>query len=156
MNRKRVQILLIVLAVAVLAIQFVGPKRTNPPIDPSRELSAHVKTPPEVAGILERSCLDCHSHQTRWPWYSKVAPVSWFVISDVNEARRHMNFSDWAKYNQQKALDRLNGICEETSEGGMPLSSYLWMHSDAKLTPQDVRTLCEWSRSAREQLAQAK
>lgn len=156
MIQKRVRILLIVLAVVAIAIQFVGPKRTNPPVDPAREISAHVKTPPEVARILERSCFDCHSHQTRWPWYSKVAPVSWMVISDVDEARRNMNFSDWAMYNPEKARDRLNGICEETSEGGMPLTSYKWMHRDAKLTPEDVRTLCEWSRSAREQLTQAK
>lgn len=146
----------IVLAAAFLVIQVVRPQRDNPPVDPQRGIHTQVQVTPQVAAVLERSCRDCHSHQTRWPWYSHVAPVSWLVINDVREAREHMNLSEWAKYNREEAADLLGKICKETSGGDMPLPSYVWMHRGAKLSPEDVRTLCEWSRSARQQLTQAK
>lgn len=150
---KSVRRLLLALTITFLAVQFVRPDRTNPPIEVQHTIHAQVQTPPEVTQILERSCRDCHSNQTSWPWYSHVAPVSWFVIEDVNDARKHMNLSEWAKYKPAKAAELLEGICDETSHGEMPLRSYRLMHRDAKLTAQDVRALCEWSRTAREQLA---
>ena len=150
---KPVKSLLIVLVVAFLAIQVVRPARTNPPVDSSRTIHSQLQPPPEVARILERSCIDCHTNQTRWPWYSNVAPVSWLVANDVSEAREQMNLSEWAKYERKDAEELLEEICEETSKGNMPLPSYLLIHRSSKLSPQDVRTLCEWSKAARERLA---
>ncbi len=151
--QKLVKSLLIVLVVAFLAIQFVRPERTNPPVDLSRTIHSQLQPPPEVARIFERSCQDCHSHQTRWPWYSNVAPVSWLVADDVEEAREHMNLSEWAKYERKDVEELLKDICKETSKGDMPLPSYLLIHRSSRLSPQDVRTLCEWSKAARERLA---
>src|SRR5687767_12229671 len=103
MRRGRtVKIGLTALAVLVLAIQFVRPARTNPATDPAATLHAQTAVPPDVAAILERSCRDCHSNGTRWPWYSNVAPVSWWVIDHVNHGRSHFNFSEWAKYNHEE------------------------------------------------------
>src|SRR5215213_10280083 len=86
------------LAALFAGLQFIRPARTNPPVDESRTITAQAHLAPEVASILDRSCNDCHSNQTRWPWYSNIAPVSWFVINHVNEGRAEMNFSDWAQY----------------------------------------------------------
>src|SRR5580658_1204129 len=81
---------------ALLAVaQFIRPARTNPVSAPGRTLEDVVSVPPEVESVLARSCADCHSDRTRWPWYSGVAPVSWFVINHVQEGRRHMNMSEW-------------------------------------------------------------
>ena len=83
------------IAALLLTIQFIRPAKTNPPIVRERTLEAAVAVPPEVEAILARSCNDCHSNGTEWPWYSNVAPVSFFVINHVNEGRRHLNFSEW-------------------------------------------------------------
>src|SRR5215217_7072163 len=92
----------ITLAALFAALQFVRPARTNPPAEEARAIGAHLNVTPEVAGILDRSCNDCHSNLTRWPWYSNVAPVSWFVIDHVNVGRKEMNFSEWAQYTRRE------------------------------------------------------
>ena len=141
----------ILLAVAAaVTVQFVRrPVRTNPATDPARALAAHLAVPPPVAGILDRACGDCHSHQTRWPWYSRVAPASWLVVEHVDHGRRHLNFSDWTGPGQERAQDPLHAICKEVSSGHMPLSSYLWLHPEARLSPTDVEAVCGWTSSAR-------
>ena len=138
------------LAVVVVGvgIQFVRPARTNPPSDPGATLHARVQVPGDVAAILDRACRDCHSNETKWPWYSQVAPVSWFVIDHVNHGRSHFNYSQWAKYTSEEAATLFKGTCELTSKGAMPMASYLWMHRDASLSPADVDTLCRWSQAA--------
>jgi hypothetical protein len=103
---------------------------------------------PKVASILDRSCADCHSNKTRWPWYSNVAPVSWFVIGHVNDGRRDLNFSEWGNYDLRRQNARLQQMCDLASSGTMPLSSYTPLHSGSKLTAADVKALCDWTRQA--------
>jgi len=86
----------IVLA-GVLVAQFFGPVPTNPPTDPDAALFARVHVRKNAASVLQRACRDCHSNDTQWPWYSHVAPVSWFVIDHVNHGRSHFNYSNWTK-----------------------------------------------------------
>ena len=135
-------------AILVVAIQFIRPARTNPSSDPNLTLTAHVDIPPDVAAIVKRSCGDCHSNETRWPWYSNVAPVSWWVIDHVNHGRSHFNFSEWAKYNPEEQRKLLKESCALAREGKMPLASYLLMH-DASLDAQELQLLCDWSAVAR-------
>lgn len=135
----------IALFAGALLIQLFGPEPTNPATDPARTLSARVHVPADAAAVLQRSCADCHSNDTKWPWYSHVAPVSWFVIDHVNHGRSHFNYSDWAKYDADQVAQLLKNTCELTRKGEMPLPSYLRMHKDAALSPADVDTLCRWS-----------
>src|SRR4051812_28292081 len=88
--------LLILLLVAFIGIQFVRPDRTNPPAAPAASLAT--AAPPAIRTVLDRSCGDCHSNQTRWPWYSNVAPMSWMVASHVHDGREHFNYSEWTAY----------------------------------------------------------
>lgn len=152
--RKILERTAIALAVVFAALQFIRPARTNPPVDESRTLQARAHVSPEAAAILKRSCNDCHSNQTRWPWYSNIAPVSWFVINHVNDGRRDLNFSDWAQYSQSEQAGLLRQMCREVKSGMMPLTSYLRLHSDATLSSEDVKTLCDWA-NAESQRAQA-
>ena len=145
----------IALVVIFAALQFIRPARTNPPVDEARTIQAHASLTPEVAAILNRSCNDCHSNQTRWPWYSNVAPVSWFVVNHVNDGRRDMNFSDWAQYSRSEQEGMLKQICREAKSGMMPLGSYLRLHADAKLSSADVKTLCDWAAAESQQLSQS-
>ena len=143
----------IVLVVALVGIQFVRPARTNPPVDKSQTIEAFTQMTPEVASILDRSCRDCHSNQTVWPWYSNVAPVSWWVIDHTNQGRSDLNYSEWGKLAPDRRDRKLRQICDEVQDGIMPLSSYLPMHPAAKLSEQDKKTLCDWTAKERERLA---
>ncbi len=137
------------LAIAgAVAIQFVRPARTNPVTNPGRTLAAHVPVTSEAAAVLDRACRDCHSNDTRWPWYSHVAPISWFVIDHVNHGRRHVNFSDWGQYSPEDAERILKNACAFARRETMPLPSYRWVHRDARLTDVDVAALCEWTEGA--------
>lgn len=132
----------VTLAVLVIGIQFVRPARTNPVVDPARALSALHPFPAEAQRVFERACRDCHSNETRWPWYSHVAPVSWFVIDHVNHGRSHFNYSDWAKYPPEDRTQLLKHSCELARKQDMPLGSYLWMHRSARLSSADVEAIC--------------
>lgn len=131
--------LLLILVVAMIIIQFVPVERTNPPV------TGAIAAPPDVQAILKRSCYDCHSHETVWPWYSYVAPVSWLVAADVQEAREHVNLSAWQSYDAHKQGDLKREAWEEVEEGEMPLSYYLTMHPEAELAEQDKDLIRAWA-----------
>lgn len=147
----------IVLVVVFAGAQLVRPAKTNPAVDESRTIQAHAQMTPEVAAIFKRACYDCHSHETTWPWYSNVAPVSWFVIDHVNHGRGHLNFSNWTQSGEKAGKHDMSGkldeIVEEVKSRKMPLSSYLWLHPDAKLSDQDIKIISDWAKAERERLA---
>ena len=145
--RKTLKWVLLVGLCLVVMAQFVGPARTNPVSDNSLSLESIVQVDPNVHSILERSCSDCHSNDTRWPWYSHVAPVSWFVIGHVDDGRRDLNLSEWGKYDKRRQSQRLQQMCNLAKAGIMPLSSYTPLHPGSKLTAEDVKALCDWTSS---------
>ena len=145
MNWGRVKKVFLILAVLAVVAQFAQPKRTNPPTDESKTLSAHVNISRPVETILNRSCADCHSNRTVWPWYAHVAPFSWIVIDDVNRGRQHVNFSDWeAQTSPKQASYHLALICKEAQDGAMPPLTYRIAHKRSRLSSDDVKTLCSW------------
>ena len=126
----------------LLGIQVIRPSHANPPTDTSKTFTAiHAPNDPGAA-ILTRACRDCHSNDTRWPWYSQVAPMSWLVWRDVHEGREHLNFSEWGTYDQERRAHEAKAICNATVDGEMPLWFYLPMHPDARLTSEDTEQLC--------------
>jgi len=139
-----------VAAVVLFAgVQLVPVDRNNPPVDSSRTLFVREAMPAQVAGVLRRSCLDCHSNQTRWPWYSYIAPTSWIVAHDVHAARRQMNFSEWAGYSDKKREEKLDGICEQVVNGDMPEGKYALIHRRARITAEERVLICQWVESSR-------
>ncbi len=134
----------IAIVIALLAAQFVPVDRHNPPVDASKTLFATGIVPANAQAILQRSCKDCHSDETHWPWYSHVAPVSWLVASDVHDGRKQMNFSEWAGYTERRKQHKLDGICDMVSQKEMPPSQYTLIHRNAVLADQDRDTLCQW------------
>ena len=135
----------------VIGIQLIRPARTNPPVDQSHTLEAVVFVPPRVESILQRACSDCHSDLTRWPWYSNVAPISWFVIDHVDSGRRHANFSEWLRRDTKNPAEytreRFQAMCRQMQTGDMPLTSYLLVHRTAKLSQDDIETICQWTKT---------
>ena len=122
-----------------LAIQLVPVDRSNPPV------TADLDAPPAVAEVLRTSCYDCHSNETRWPWYSRVAPVSWLVAHDVEEARDRLNFSLWGSYEGKRQQRLAEKTWEEVEAGEMPPGMYLLAHADARLSDDDRAVLAAWS-----------
>ena len=131
--------ILIILVLLFAALQLVPVERTNPPV--KSDLKASV----EVKNILKNSCYDCHSNETVWPAYSYVAPVSFFLADHVEHGRKHLNFSDWGSLDSAKQKKKLHEIVEEIEDGEMPLSSYLLLHSNAKLTEEEIKLIKDWA-----------
>lgn len=127
-----------IILAALLLIQFIPVTRDNPPV------TAEFGGPSEVKDIFKKSCYDCHSNETVWPWYSRVAPVSWLVTSDVNESRENLNFSEWGTYTSKKQVKLAESIGEEVKEGEMPLMIYLIMHSSAELDDIQKDIIYNW------------
>ena len=127
-------------AVLVLAaIQFVPVDRSNPPVE------TEIPAPENVRAVLRRACYDCHSNETLWPWYSRVAPVSWLVARDVREGRKELNFSTWNLYEEKRRLRKMKETREEVAGGEMPPWFYVAIHRDAVLSAGDVALLNAWA-----------
>lgn len=142
--------LLAVTASAVIATHQ-APEPPRPAIHPA------LNAPPAITAFLTRSCADCHSAHTRWPWYGYVPPVSWMLQRDVERARRSMDLSLWPERNGRtpaKAMATLVAACVDVQSGRMPRSNYLWMHSKARPKPEDVQQFCDWTREAIVDLAE--
>jgi len=143
----------IILFAAFVIIQFDRPARTNPPVEPAKTIEANLQVSPQVAAIFDRSCNDCHSNKTVWPWYTNVAPVSWLLTSHVNDGRHDMNLSEWGSYDKDKQSHRLRDMCEQVQDGNMPLSTYTPLHPKAKLSAEDVKTICDWANAERARIS---
>ena len=152
MAKKILKIAIIVLVVAFAIAQFIRPDRTLPPENPNDTLEASTQVPPNVEAILSRSCMDCHSNRTRYPWYSNISPASWFLANHINEGRQELNISTWNTTDVKRRVRKLDKMCEEVQNGEMPLPSYLWIHWDAKLSKNDIDTLCTWTDAEKERL----
>jgi hypothetical protein len=134
--------ILIAVLVAAVAAQFVPLHPDNPPA------TAALVAPVPVQSVLQRACFDCHSNDTRWPWYAHVAPVAWFVVDHVREGRTELNFSTCGQLPAAKQVKLPRRCWHQVEKGAMPLRSYLWMHSAARLTDRDRAVLREWAASA--------
>jgi len=131
----------IAFCVAFIAIQLVPVSRTNPPVEGDFRGSA------EVVSVLRRACYDCHSNETVWPWYSRVAPVSWVIAHDVNEGRAELNFSTWDQLSTEKQAKAMKESWKEVAEGEMPTWYYVVLHPEARLSANDQSVLQAWSDS---------
>ena len=138
--------LLIGLVVILVGIQFWPVDRTPPTV------GGEIQAPPEVMAVLETSCYDCHSSETRWPWYSRIAPVSIWIAHHVEDGRGHLDFSNWDAYPPDRADHKLEELIEVVESDEMPLPSYLTLHGEARLTPDQKNLLLRWAERARTEL----
>jgi cytochrome c551/c552 len=137
---KALKIGLLVAVVVGVGLQFVPVKGlgVNPPA------RYKLDAPPEVAAILQRSCFDCHSNETKWPFYARIAPGSWLMARDVNKGRSRMNFSEWGDADEaERTIDKENSW-EQIESGEMPKWFYLPLHPSARLSDADKATLKTW------------
>jgi hypothetical protein len=141
--------ILIVLLLAFIVIQFIRPAKN---ISTAAEPAAITKVfavPDSVNKIFEKACYDCHSNNTRYPWYNNIQPVYWWMNDHITKGKQKLNFSDYGSYPLKKQAKRLKDIAKEVEDGGMPLDSYTWIHKDAILTAEEKATLIGWARNTR-------
>ena len=145
---KRLKQAAVVFVVVFAAAQLVRPGRANPATDVSRTIQAHLGTTSGLVAVLDRACGDCHSNGTVWRWYTQIAPLSWLMARGVTEARKAVNFSEWAAYSPEQRRDVLAASCQDASDGRMPGRPYTLLRPEARLSAQDVETICGAARDA--------
>lgn len=141
---KYIKKVLVGLLVVLVLIQFIRIDKTNPEADPSLDIITMLQPPDDLVQIMKVSCYDCHSHHTTYPWYTNIAPFSFWIKDHINDARRHLNFSEWGTYNEKRAHHKLEECYEMVLDGQMPLPSYTWMHSEAKISDDQRKKLATW------------
>lgn len=140
------------LFVLLAAAQFVRPaKNLSTGLGPNDITRQHA-VPAQVLGVLEKACYDCHSNHTRYPWYAEVQPVRWWLDSHIKDGKRHLNFSEFGTYAAKRAGKKLDEIVDEVELRHMPLRSYVWMHAEARLTPEEIKLLAGWAESLRTEI----
>lgn len=131
-------------AVLFLAAQGIHHPSTVPAT--TRRIQQSSNIPASVQAVVSRSCKDCHSAETSWPWYSRIAPVSWLIQRDVREGRKRLDFTKWASADSKgPTLGEAEDICDAASKGHMPPAPYRFMHPDSKLTQEEVAVFCRWA-----------
>ena len=148
--------ILLGLAVVFLALQAIRPAKNlsaTAPFTGKDDITALYPPSPDVCQILAASCYDCHSNQTRYPWYAEVQPVAWWLASHIRDAKRELNFAEFGAYPHKRQMKKLESLVDEVRDRTMPLKSYTFIHRDAKLTDGQIAALASWAEAAEDQLA---
>lgn len=130
--------------IILVIIQFIRPPKNLLTSPGPNDITSQYPTPDTVMKILQVACFDCHSNNTRYPWYSRIQPVYWWLNSHINDGKEALNFSEFMEYPVRRQYKRLQGIIHEVKEGSMPLTSYVWIHHDAKLNNTQKSMLINW------------
>ncbi len=141
---SRIKIGLLVLLAVLIVIQFIQPARNQSVQASTSGIAYAVNVPKSVQGILRTSCYDCHSNNTRYPWYARIQPGAWWMASHIDEGKAELNFDDFANYSSRRKLSKLKAIRGSIEDGSMPLPSYTIIHKEAVLSQTDQKVLKDW------------
>lgn len=147
--KKTVRKILVVLLIILVLIQFIRIDKTNPESDSTKDFIVVTKPNEEVTNILKTSCYDCHSNETTYPWYTNIAPVSFWIKHHINEGREELNFSEWGNYKPKRMNHKMEEAVELVENGEMPMSSYTLIHGDAELSATQKENLIAFFNSLR-------
>lgn len=146
---KKFKVFLWLLGILLIIIQFIRPaKNLNPAAQPG-DITLTYPTPAYVQVILKKACYDCHSNNTAYPWYANIQPVAWWLNSHITDGKRHLNFNEFTTYRVAKQYHKLEETSELVEHREMPLASYTWIHTDAKLNDEERKQVTDWCESVR-------
>jgi hypothetical protein len=152
-SARMVKKILLGIVVVLLGLQLFRPARNLATEPPGKDdLVVRYRPPQDVQRILEKACYDCHSNNTRYPWYANVQPVGWWLADHIKDGKRALNFSVFGSYPLARQGKKLDHISDEVSEKTMPLPSYTWIHRSAKLTDAEIKTLTDWADALHDQI----
>ncbi len=149
---KVVKIILLVVLTAFVVIQFIRPPKNVSGGNMPNDISAKFRIPDVVQTELRHSCYDCHSNNTRYPWYAEVQPVGWLLDKDIRNGKKNLNFSEFGAYRLRRQYTKLERIADQVSEEEMPLPNYTMIHTDAKLSPERRTRLVNWANAMRDSM----
>jgi hypothetical protein len=138
------------LLLAFIIAQFFGPEKNDGNIATIDAFMADANPPDNVMYVLKETCFDCHSSFTRYPWYNRITPVNYWLADHIKHAKGHLNFSEWNDYSVKKKDHKLDELIEMVEKKEMPLNSYTWTHSEAKLTDEQISAVIAWAKQLRE------
>lgn len=145
-RRNTIVISILIIVVGIQFIQPVANKSSS--IERTFDITRQFPVPSRVQAILENSCYDCHSNNTKYPWYAKIQPGAWWLASHIKNGKAELNFSEFGKYSARKQRSKLKGIGSSIKDGSMPLPSYTWLHKNAILDEEEKRLIINWALSA--------
>jgi hypothetical protein len=137
--------ILLALLMLFVVMQFIQPARNVNQRPMASHITKHVDVPPDVEGILATACYDCHSNNTRYPWYANIQPMGWLLADHVKDGKAELNFDEFSSYPKRRQLSKLKAIAGSIKDGSMPIASYTWMHADAKLSPTAKALIIDWA-----------
>jgi len=145
--------LLLVLLLIFIVAQFFGPEKNEGDLVSLNAFYEETNPSDDVKLILKEACLDCHSNVTRYPWYSKIIPVNYWMAEHVNNGKRHFNVSNWDTLSVKRKDHKFEELIEMVEDKEMPLESYTWGHPEAKLTDAQIKDLIDWAKQVRQSYA---
>ncbi len=143
----------LVAGVVFIIIQFIQPARNQSGQVLDTDISKTVYVPENVQTIMSKSCYDCHSNNTQYPWYTSIQPGGWFMAYHVRNGKEKLNFSDFGSFTKRRQGSKLKSIASQIEDGAMPLSSYTLMHTNARLSPGEKDAIIKWANNARDTLS---
>jgi len=143
---------LLLLVVALIVIQFFRPEKNIHPQPQPANIASVYPVPANVDSILMKACNDCHTNNTRYPWYNNIQPVAWWLNHHVDEGKEELNFDEFATYAAARKYDKIKETKKEVDEGEMPIYSYTLVHAEARLTDAEKQALTSWSENIRKQM----
>ena len=149
---KVFKIVILVLITGLVGIQFFPASLNQNNTITKTDFAKTFNAPNEIQNLLKKSCYDCHSNNTIYPWYSKVQPMAWMMEDHINEGKKELNFNEFGTYSKRKQKSKLKSIISQIKDGEMPLSSYTLMHGDATLSEKDKQLLVDWFTNVRDNL----
>jgi hypothetical protein len=142
----------IILLVALVIIQFISPAKNIAATPAEHHISKLYTVPADVEQTLVKACYDCHSNNTKYPWYSNIQPAAWWLNDHIKEGKRELNFDEFTTYRIAKQYRKLEECIEETKEGEMPLKSYTFIHKNAVLTEAEKLAFATWCETVRDSI----
>ena len=149
---KLIRIIALVVGGMLVVIQFIRPDRNTSDGTSPHDIGTRFDVPQQVQTILRTSCYDCHSNDTRYPWYAEIQPVGWFLSDDIQKGKKELNFSEFGSYPVRRQFIKLNAIVEQIAEEKMPLPAYLLIHTNARLSTQQRDLITEWARAVEDSI----
>lgn len=149
MKKKRIGLKILIIVIIILGLlQFWQPPKNAGDLSGPQDITHIVAVPDSVMAVLKVACYDCHSNKTRYPWYNNITPVNWWLYDHIVEGKRHFNFTTFTTNNAKRMAKKLDEVAKTVEKGQMPLNSYLWIHTDAKLDSAQKQMLIDWAKSA--------
>lgn len=139
--------------VVLIGVQFIRPQKNDGEATTSQDITHYVQVPDDVMHVLKSSCYDCHSNHTNYPWYAKVNPVGLWLNNHIQEGKSELNFSDFSAYDAKQLDHKLEETAEEVQEGHMPLPAYTLIHTDSKLSEEEIKLIVDWVKTERQRLS---